>query len=194
MKPRKELCGTIIGRLLVMGWERNTAGKIVWNCVCECGNTKQVKATNLPKLKSCGCLNHSWSIHGMVGTPEYRAWKHLRGRCNTPTDNKYLDYGGRGIKVCERWNTFAHFLADMGLRPSPHHSVERKDVNGDYCPDNCIWADAKTQSNNRRKSIRLTYQGKTQTLAQWSDEYGIKRMTAWYRYKKGYPMERILKT
>ena len=106
--------------------------------------------------------------------PEYRAWRSMRDRCLNPNENKYPIYGGRGIRVCEQWlNSFECFLSDMGFKPSPKHSIDRVDVNGNYEPQNCVWADATQQQNNRRNNRRITSGIKTQTLAQWCRELGI---------------------
>ncbi len=94
--------------------------------------------------------------HGMTGTAEYRAWIDLRRRCNNPDDPNYASYGGRGITVCERWmNSFANFLEDMGEKPSHELSIERVDNNCGYSPENCKWATASEQQNNKRNSRKV---------------------------------------
>jgi hypothetical protein len=106
--------------------------------------------------------------------PEYRAWRSMRDRCYNLNYSSYPIYGGRGISVCEAWNgSFERFLADMGMKPSPKHSIERLDVNGNYEPNNCVWADHFQQANNRRNNRIITANGKTQTLAQWCRESGM---------------------
>ena len=103
---------------------------------------------------------HGNAVHGESGvnrTPEYSVWKGIRYRCNDPKNHSFKYYGGRGIRVCERWDRYEKFLADMGRRPSPKHSIERKDNNGDYSPQNCKWATVQEQALNSRKT-RLSLQ------------------------------------
>lgn len=104
---------------------------------------------------------------------EYRTWIQMRVRCRTKTNKMYKDYGGRGIKVCERWGSYKNFIEDMGPRPSPKHSLDRIDNNGDYSPENCRWTDMKAQSNNTRRNRILEHNGQKKSVAQWADHYGI---------------------
>jgi hypothetical protein len=136
-------------------------------------------------------LSERNTTHGLSRAQprEYRTWKDMRSRCNTPTDTDYPDYGGRGIRVCERWNDFAAFYADMGDRPRGM-SIDRIDVNDDYAPDNCRWATAKEQANNKRSNHRIEFQGETKTLQQWCDELGIEQSKVRYRLRVGMPVAR----
>lgn len=112
--------------------------------------------------------------HGKRYLPEYQIWLQMKGRCQNPRNKRYCYYGERGIKVCQRWSeSFQAFYDDMGARPSPEMTLERKDTNGDYCPDNCIWDTKLKQSRNRRHVKRYTYKGKTLYLSEWSEELGI---------------------
>ena len=109
---------------------------------------------------------------------EYKSWAHMKGRCYCETNHKYPNYGGRGIAVCDEWvDDFPRFLCDMGPRPSPKHSIDRIDNDGDYTPDNCRWATPRKQSNNRRSSRLLTYKGQEKTVAQWARYAGIRQHT-----------------
>jgi hypothetical protein len=110
--------------------------------------------------------------HGMSGTRVHRLWKSMLRRCRNPAYHQFRDYGGRGIKVCDRWLEFANFYADMG-EPPPGTSLDRIRNNGNYTPDNCRWATPIEQNNNKRNSRLLTFLGKTQNLKQWSVEIGI---------------------
>ncbi len=112
--------------------------------------------------------------HGRRRTALYGIWSKAKGRCDNPADAAYRKYGGRGIVMCERWrNSFADFAADMGERPSPFHSIERKDNNGPYSPDNCRWATKGEQANNRTTSRVIEVDGTARTAMQWSKETGI---------------------
>lgn len=123
----------------------------------------------------CGyCRHQGKRTHGDARkSPEYLAWQNMRARCNRPSHPSYAAYGGRGIKVCERWDDYANFLADMGRRPGPGYSIERKDNNGPYSPENCRWATEPEQRRNTRKTRVLTFNGKTQCLTDWAAEIGI---------------------
>jgi hypothetical protein len=128
---------------------------------------------------------------GGKATTEYTIWRAMKSRCSNPATINYSDYGGRGIAVCDRWrDDFAAFLADMGPRPSPDHSIDRRDNSGPYSPDNCRWSTSTEQSNNRRVNRMLSHQGRTQTLAQWSRELGLSRVTLADRLDAGWPVEK----
>ncbi len=130
----------------------------------------------------------------MRQTPEYRSWTHLKGRCLTPTDKKFPDYGGRGITLCDRWrDSFADFYADMGPRPSADHSVERKDNDGPYSPENCRWATRIEQGANKRNNQTYTFGGETHHLTEWARRTGIPFFTLRHRVvKAGWPIDRAL--
>lgn len=175
-------------------------GHARWRCLCDCGTTRIVRQNALRRgnTRSCGCLHRETvgalkRSHGKRQTPEYRIWAHLKARCLTPTDPKYPDYGGRGITVCERWrDDFAAFLADMGPRPSPDHSIERKDNDGPYSPENCVWATRTTQGANKRNNRRYTLNGETHHLTEWARRTGLPYFTLRARMRQGWSVERAL--
>jgi hypothetical protein len=130
--------------------------------------------------------------HGLTDTPVHRSWMSMWQRCTNPNDSAFKNYGGRGIAICERWAVFENFLADMGPKPDAYE-LERQDVNGNYEPGNCRWATIKEQANNRRTNRFITHEGRTQTLAQWAEELGIKMHTLYRRIAiKKVPIERAL--
>ena len=131
----------------------------------------------------------TYGKHGMNGTPERRIWLGVKARCNNPSYSGYKNYGGRGIKICDRWRVFANFLEDMGSRPSPAHSIERINNNGHYEPGNCKWATRIEQNRNSRQNVKLTHNGQTMTAAEWADKLGIKHTTLYERIRKGFPVE-----
>ena len=125
---------------------------------------------------------HFNTTHGMKGTPEYLAYTSMKNRCNNKHTPSFKDYGGRGIKVCERWlESFENFYEDMGDRPSKKHSLDRIDNDGSYCPENCKWSTVKEQAMNRRTTRLITYKGETGCVSYFAEKYGIKNNVLWNR-------------
>lgn len=134
--------------------------------------------------------------HRLSHTPEHHVWRLILWRCYNKNCEQYENYGGRGITVCDRWrNDFMNFWNDMGPRPGPGWTIERRNTNGNYEPDNCFWATQKEQQNNRRNNRLITFDGRTQTLSMWSDETGINRSVITRRLDYlGWPVEKTLTT
>ncbi len=198
MPARIDLGGQRFGRLTVEFYEGLRNGKAYWRCVCDCGAQASVGAGLLRsgKTTSCGCYRSELMgkikrKHGMVGTPEYNAYSSMLGRCLNKNNHKFSQYGGRGIKVCERWReSFVNFYADMGARPDGC-SLDRINVNGNYEPGNCRWATAVQQGQNKTNTINLAYNGETKCLAEWSRQYGVPLVTAYSRLQRGLTFEQV---
>jgi hypothetical protein len=195
------------GRLVVL--DGTVVGKKVL-CKCDCGTIKMFTRSNLGKCTfSCGCLRKEQlsarnTTHGQTRgaggrssgfTREYVAWRKMRQRCLDDNCPQYPYYGGRGIKIDSRWNDFHTFLKDVGPRPGPGYSLDRyPDMNGDYTPGNVRWATKKQQANNMRSNKRLTLNGETLTIHEWSERIGIKVATLRVRLSKGWGDEKTLTT
>jgi len=195
------MIGTQFGRLTVVS-EQQHSGRRHWICKCECGSIKTIVATSVRKglTKSCGCLwRESITRHGKVNTPEHSVWRQMRSRCSNPNHPEACNYLLRGIRVCERWNDFQNFLADMGPRPSERHSLDRINNDLGYSPNNCRWATDVQQLNNTRRNHYLCYQGKRITVAQLEREiglsYGKLRHAIWRSERRNGPLteERLAK-
>ena len=195
----KDITGQKFGRLTVEAYSGiDKKHQALWQCRCECGNAKVVRASGLKsgRTKSCGCLIGKANItHGCFGTPEYGIWSGMMSRCTNPKHTYYSRYGGRGIKVCERWNSFVHFLEDMGLRPSPEHTIDRyPNGDGNYEPGNVRWATMAEQNRNHPNVKLITFNGETLCLREWASRTGLDRTTIAFRIKAGWTVERALTT
>ena len=185
-----DITGQRFGRwtaLCPVGADRNGRR---WLCRCSCGAERPVSAHNLRSGKSlsCGCVHHEnpgHLIHGMSHTKMHVAWKGMLARCENPNNTNYCRYGARGIRVCERWHKFANFFADMGPRPVGAQ-IDRINNDGNYEPGNCRWVTRRQNCNNQRRSRRITFHGRTRTIAEWAQEYGLKRSTLGRRIRDGW--------
>jgi hypothetical protein len=197
----KNLTGQPFGRLTVLRYAGRVGSQRVsaWLCECKCGNTITVRASSLQggNTESCGCFWHEQitvraQTHGLTGTPEYRVWAGLIARCENLDDP---NYGGRGISVCARWReSFSVFLADMGRRPSPQHTIERINNNGNYEPNNCRWAIRLEQNRNKRNNHLIEHNGATACITEWAEKTGLPPYTIQKRLAKGWPISRALET
>ena len=189
---------------------RNKHKNIIWRCLCLCGTETDVTTADLRSgnTKSCGCLQrekatiHLLSIsitHGLSRdvngkkTRLFRIWTGIKTRCFNNHDKAFKNYGGRGITLCHEWlnfETFHNWAMKNGY--SNTLSIERKDTNGNYAPNNCTWATAKAQANNKRDNRLISYKGETKTMSQWSDCSGISTQTIFGRLKRGWKTEDAL--
>lgn len=200
-KRIKDMTGQRFGRLTVVGYVGKVAGnKAAWLCQCDCGRSITVVGESLRRghTTTCGCLRN-WpkpkEHHGKAHSPEYAVWSHMIQRCTNPARSGYHLYGGRGIKVCQRWrDSFVAFLEDVGPRPSLNHTLDRIDNDGNYEPGNCRWVTADVQSSNTRRNRRITYNGETLTVKQWAKKLGMPPETLYARLNRGLPPERIFST
>ncbi len=199
-----DLTGKKYGMLTVISKHGKSPSGIRWNCVCDCG--KRTIATGNPLksgiTKSCGCIkavriygrgNNNATTHGLSYSSSYRTHAGMMDRCYKSTCISFKNYGGRGITVCDRWHNLSSFIEDMGERPNGY-SIERIDNDGNYTPENCKWATAKEQANNRRPKKSITYGGVTRTYLAWSLHLGGEGTLVFTRLKRGWSEERAVST
>jgi hypothetical protein len=194
-----DLTGQTFGFLTVLRRDGTKYSFAAWLVRCVCGTEKTLpgNAFRLGGTLSCGCKKTQLNrirrqTHGMSGAPTHTSWLAMKSRCYRRTDRFFRLYGGRGIRVCRRWHRFENFLEDMGAKPSPKHSLDRIDNDGDYEPGNCRWATASEQANNRSNTVHLTVNGRTQSLAQWARESGLSAGTLKSRLWRGWSADRAL--
>lgn len=195
-----DLSGQRFGRLVVQRLSAmQPGGPLRWMCLCDCGSTVDLRRNNLSSgnTQSCGCFANEVKSapkkHGQSGrvvSPEYRTWANMLFRCGDMDDP---DYGGRGISVCERWQEFSAFFEDMGPKPYPQATIERRENDGNYEPSNCEWASRVVQSRNRRSNRIVEYRGRKMTLKEASELAGLPYLPVWLRVvRRGWPLDRAL--
>lgn len=201
-----DLTGRRFGRLVVVGrGENSSSGGPRWACRCDCGGSSLSGASALKAgmTQSCGCLRRErleavyarnsaeGTGHGLSKRPEYSIWAAMLNRCRNPRVRGYANYGGRGIKVCDRWaSSFPAFFEDMGPRPGRGYEIDRKVNDGGYEPGNCRWATKLEQAINRRTNRRVEWNGETLTMREWSSRLGIPSATLRRRIDRGWTLER----
>lgn len=197
MPKALDLTGKRFGKLTVLSQAgKDKYGCIMWECLCDCGNTTNVVGAKLKigHVKSCGCLSKDVHVHthNMPNTRLYRIWRAIKTRCLNPKFWAYSIYGGRGITVCGEWRESFEAFRDWALANGYRDdlSIDRIDPNGNYCPENCRWITAKEQVNNTRKNCLYEFDGKSHTLAEWSELLGINYRTLHSRiHKLGWSIE-----
>lgn len=202
-----DLTGLRFGRLVVKGLHPKKIYNscTAWDCACDCGAEIVTITGNLrsENTASCGChkneasrarLRRIATKHGLSKHPLYPVWKRMIARCHAPKDKDYPMYGARGIRVCDRWRgDFMAFVADMGPKPTPKHSLDRRDNYRGYEPGNMRWATAREQEANKRKSRLFELNGRQQTLGQWAAEYRMSADLLWQRVNRdGMTLEEAL--
>jgi len=167
--------------------------RTLWVCRCDCGTEKPVLTCHLISGRSKACLyckptgeDAPRFKHGSVNHPLYFTWRNMLDRCRNPNNQDWRIYGGKGIKVCEEWSSdFLAFVEDMGPKPSPKHSIDRKNSNGDYTKDNCRWATAKEQARNMSRNVFVDLDGRKVTLAEACETLGLSYRPANWRLNNG---------
>lgn len=194
MPKALDLTNQKFGRWTVISLSNSHKGKgRYWNCQCECGNEALVSGGTLRSgaSKSCGCFKvEMQTSHGMYNTPEYRAWVDMKTRCLKEDHKSYHNYGGRGIKICNRWlESFENFYSDMGNRPSNKHSLDRINNDSDYEPNNCRWTTSKEQNSNKRTNTAIEFNGEINTRTKWAEILGINHETIRFRLSHGWEVK-----
>lgn len=201
------LIGVKFGRLTVLKtWmaQYGKARRAKYLCRCDCGKEREVWSHCLKSghTKSCGCLHREGltkrlTKHGLSKTPTWAVWFGMLARCQEPNNASFKHYGGRGIKVCDRWssdiNGFQNFLADMGERPGGDYQLDREDNNGGYEPGNCRWVTGKVNCRNKRNNRLITHAGEAMCLSAWAERLGLSKNCLHARLKN-WSVERALAT
>lgn len=196
-----DLTGKTFGKLTVLGFAEINNKRTMWLCQCECGNTSTVAAEHLKtgNTTSCGCnlkekVGGGKITHGLSKTRLYIAWSNMKSRCYNQSNPHYVNYGGRGINICNEWYydfvPFYEWALSNGY--ADNLTIDRTDVNGNYEPNNCRWITAKEQSNNTTANRHIEYKGKVFTVSQLSDKLKIPYATLLNRVNKGWSMEQIV--
>ncbi|MEX3713388.1 hypothetical protein ABFV99_13370 [Cytobacillus horneckiae] len=196
----EDLTGKKFNRLTVIRLNRVDArNRRYWDCTCECGNTKTVRGDMLKAknkgVTSCGCIqkeavaesNHERGTHHLSSNRLFRIWKGMIFRCNNPKSTHYHNYGGRGITVCDKWRNSVDSFIEWANRNGyeDYLTIERKDVNGNYCPENCEWITPKEQNFNKTNTVLVEINGVSKTIPEWAEETGINKFTLRKRFRNG---------
>lgn len=209
--PRvQQWIGKTVGRITLLGFHSfksypNGERRQMWNCLCDCGVEfiSDLSGVRTGHTSSCGCtraegvrkacVTHGLSCNYQIH-PVYQSWHGMKQRCENPNNADYAIYGGRGITICERWKTPEMFVADMLDSWKPGLSIERKDNDKGYSPENCKWGTKREQSLNRRTARLITYQGLTLNSTLWAEKTGMTRKTITNRLDRGWSVEKVFST
>lgn len=195
----EDLTGQRFERLTVVGLSEDKGkGKkpvTKWICRCECGKITTVKGGNLISgtTVSCGCKKRR---HGLANKERlYQTWKNMRQRCSNPNRHDYKRYGGKGVSICREWDEYTSFRRwALSSGYDDTLSIDRIDVNGNYCPENCRWVDMGVQANNTSRNHIIELNGIKKTMAEWSEELGLSYSAIQHRLERGWSAEEALTT
>ena len=188
-----DISGRKYGRWTAIRFMHKVGRYHYWLFRCSCGNEKVFYKGHTAGSNSCGCLSRELKTkHGKSKTKIYYVWRGMRNRCNNKNTKSYPDYGGRGIRVCDRWDSFDNFYADMGDKPFRGAEINRIDNDKDYDPDNCNWVTKTKNLSNTRQSVFIEAFGKKMTQSEWARETGLDRTVIAYRISAGWPIEKAL--
>lgn len=188
---KKDIAGQKFGFMTALySVGKDKHGSYIWRCLCDCGTEKDALGRDLRqgKIVSCGCRKLT---HGMSDTKVYAVWRGMIQRCTNSKNDRWRDYGGRGIQVCSEWLKFENFYKDMG-EPGKGLTLDRIDVNGNYTKENCRWISNLDQQNNRRNNVFVEWDGRSQTVAQWARELNMTADTLNGRLYRGRSFEEAL--
>ncbi len=208
---RNDLTGRRFDYLKVVEYAGNdNRGNSTWLCECECGNSKVISGYHLLRgdIKSCGCKAHVFTDerkariskaktkHGLCNTRLYYIYDNMIKRCYNQSSEKYPNYGGRGITVCDEWKEDRTSFFEWAVRSGYNDrlTIDRIDVNGNYCPQNCKWSTQEEQANNRTSNRYISCNGETHTIAEWSKLKNIPAPTLYARVYRGWSVEKTLNT
>ena len=193
----KDETGNVYGKLTVIELSPVRNGtQAMWLCCCDCGRKTLTSGRSLRRggaksCRICARTKHGHTANGVI-TSEYKSWASMINRCTDEKTDSFKDYGARGISFCKRWAEFSAFLSDMGPKPTPKHTIDRIDNDGNYEPSNCRWACPIQQGNNKRNTHFVTIDGRTMSVAEWCRELGMHSGTVRARISNGWTAHKAL--
>lgn len=195
MSKFKDLTGNKYNYLTAIRVLKKNNGRAIWLFKCDCGKELELKGAIVTRKtkpqKSCNeCYQKRRILHGMSKSKEFYAWRGILNRCTNKNEVSYKHYGGRGIKVCDRWNEFKNFIDDMGYSPSKKHSIDRINNNDGYYKENCRWATTKQQMRNVRSNRIIEYNGESKPISEWAEDLGLTYQALFYRLKRNWDLEK----
>ena len=194
MYKYQRLIGTRVNKLLIIDTELADK-KRYFICKCDCGTIKKYLRQDIYrfKVKSCGCIRKNHISITILFKKEYNTYNNMKKRCYDEKNAYYKYYGLKGIKICERWlSGFSNFLEDMGRKPTKNHSIDRIDVNGDYCPENCRWATDKEQARNKTNTAYYEYNGEKMLIVDFCKKFNVTHSQFFWHIKNGKSLQEII--